>query len=87
MSSYADLPDHRTPYTATRRCPVPGVRDLKMSPDGARVTFLRGRDDDQFQLDLWEFNLQDKSMRRLLDSKVLVPEEKYLRCRKGAPRA
>jgi dipeptidyl-peptidase-4 len=54
----------------------PTVRDLKMSPDGARVTFLRGRDDDQYQTDLWEFNLQDKSMRRLLDSKVLVPEEK-----------
>ena len=30
----------------------PGVRSLKVSPDGARVTFLRGRDDNQFQLDL-----------------------------------
>ncbi|MBV8666619.1 MAG: S9 family peptidase [Burkholderiaceae bacterium] len=53
----------------------PGLRDLKMSPDGARVTFLRGRDDDQFQFDLWEYNLHDKAMRRLLDSKLLVPEE------------
>ena len=26
----------------------PGVRSLKVSPDGARVTFLRGRDDNQF---------------------------------------
>src|SRR5271167_1872609 len=31
----------------------PGVRNLQVSPDGARVTFLRGRDDNQFQLDLW----------------------------------
>jgi len=52
-----------------------GVRSLKVSPDGARVTFLRGRADNQFQLDLWEFNMKDKTTRRLVDSKVLVPEE------------
>lgn len=52
-----------------------GVRALKVSPDGARVTFLRGRPDNQFQMDLWEFNLKDKSTRRLVDSKVLVAEE------------
>ena len=52
-----------------------GVRNLKVSPDGARVTFLRGREDNQFQLDLWEFNLKDKTMHRLVDSKTLVPEE------------
>jgi dipeptidyl-peptidase-4 len=39
------------------------------------VTFLRGRDDDQFQLDLWEFNLADKVTRRLVDSKKLKPVE------------
>ena len=53
----------------------PGVRNLKVSPDGARVTFLRGRDDNQFQLDLWEFNLKNGSTQRLVDSKVLVPDE------------
>lgn len=53
----------------------PGVRNLKVSPDGARVTFLRGRADNQFQLDLWEYNLKDKSVHRLVDSKLLVPEE------------
>nr|WP_315259148.1 S9 family peptidase [uncultured Duganella sp.] len=53
----------------------PGVRSLKVSPDGARVTFLRGRDDNQFQLDLWEYNLKDKTTHRLVDSKLLVPEE------------
>ncbi len=53
----------------------PGVRNLRVSPDGARVTFLRGRADNQFQLDLWEFNLRDKSTRRLVDSKLLAPVE------------
>jgi len=53
----------------------PGVRSLKVSPDGARVTFLRGREDNQFQLDLWEFSLKDKSTHRLVDSKILVPDE------------
>src|SRR5450830_311617 len=54
----------------------PGVRALKVAPNGERVTFLRGRDDNQFQLDLWEFNLKDKSTRRLVDSSRLVPDEK-----------
>ncbi len=53
----------------------PGVRSLKVSPDGARVTFLRGREDNQFQLDLWEYNLKDKTTHRLVDSQILVPEE------------
>ena len=53
----------------------PGVRSLRVSPDGERVTFLRGRADNQFQLDLWEYNMKDKTMRRLVDSKKLVPTE------------
>jgi hypothetical protein len=53
----------------------PGVRNLRVSPDGARVTFLRGRADNQFQLDLWEYNMKDKTTRRLVDSKKLVPNE------------
>jgi dipeptidyl-peptidase-4 len=53
----------------------PGVRNLRVSPDGERITFLRGRDDNQFQLDLWEFNMKDKTTHRLVDSKLLVPNE------------
>ena len=53
----------------------PAVRNLRVSPDGARVTFLRGRQDNQFQLDLWEYNMHDKTTRRLVDSKLLVPNE------------
>jgi dipeptidyl-peptidase-4 len=53
----------------------PGVRNVRVSPDGERVTFLRGRTDNQFQLDLWEFNMKDKTTHRLVDSKKLVPTE------------
>ena len=53
----------------------PAVRKLKISPDGSRVTFLRPRDDDRQQLDLWEFNVAEKTTRRLIDSRRLQPEE------------
>ena len=63
----------------------PGVRSLRVSPDGERVTFLRGRTDNQFQLDLWEFNMKDKTTHRLVDSKQLVPNENLsLERRQGA---
>ncbi len=53
----------------------PGMRNLKVSPDGARVTFLRGRSENQFQLDLWQFDLRDNTTHLLLDSKRLAPHE------------
>jgi len=53
----------------------PGVRNLRVSPDGERVTFLRGSADNQYQLDLWEYNTKSKATRRLIDSKGLVPTE------------
>jgi dipeptidyl-peptidase-4 len=51
------------------------------------VTFLRGREDNQFQLDLWEFNLKDKSTHRLVDSKILVPDENLSAAEKPAASA
>lgn len=53
----------------------PAVRKLKISPDGSRVTFLRPRDDDRQQLDLWEFNVAEKTTRRLINSRRLQPTE------------
>jgi dipeptidyl-peptidase-4 len=53
-------------------------RGLKISPDGSRVTFLRGKADDQNALDLWEYNLADGATRLLVDSKVLQPAEEVL---------
>ena len=37
------------------------VRGLKFSPNGKRVTFLKGSVENQRVLDLWEYNLQDGS--------------------------
>jgi dipeptidyl-peptidase-4 len=56
----------------------PTPRGLQISPDGTRVTFLRAKPDDQFQLDLWEYNLKDKSTRLLVDSKKLEPKGEQL---------
>lgn len=56
----------------------PTPRGLKISPDGARVTFLRGKADDQNALDLWEYHLADNATRLLVDSRVLQPAEEVL---------
>ena len=53
----------------------PGVRKLKISPDGSRVTFLRARADNRFQFDLWELRLADGGTHRLIDSLMLAPTE------------
>ena len=49
--------------------PVP--RELKISPDGQRVTFLRAKASDQNRLDLWEYNIKDKATRLLVDADTL----------------
>jgi dipeptidyl-peptidase-4 len=53
----------------------PAPRAVQVSPDGTRVTYVRGRADDQHQLDLWEYNLKDRVTRRLVDSRKLLPNE------------
>jgi dipeptidyl-peptidase-4 len=49
----------------------PSPRGLQIAPDGSRVTFLRGRDDDQNRLDLWEYDIANGSTRRVVDSTAL----------------
>ena len=56
----------------------PSPRSVKISPDGARVSFLQGKSDDQNQLDLWEYNIDAAVSRLLVDSKVLLPGEEVL---------
>ena len=46
---------------------------LKISPDGARVTFLRAKADDQNTFDLWEYNVKAGVTRLLVDSRTLAP--------------
>ena len=57
-----------------------GPRPLKLAvaPDGARVTFLRGKADDQNRLDLWEYHVASGQTRLLVDSALLAPGPEQL---------
>lgn len=50
-------------------------RGVKISPDGKRVGYLRGRTDNQYQLDLWVYDARDHESHLLVDSKALLPQE------------
>jgi dipeptidyl-peptidase-4 len=53
----------------------PVANSVRISPDGSRVTFLQGRDDDKDQQDLWEYHLADGEKRLLVDSRLLAGEK------------
>jgi len=44
---------------------------LKVAPDGQRVTFLKGKEEDYDQLDLWEYHIESGETRMLFDSNDL----------------
>ncbi len=56
----------------------PSLRALEFSPDGRRVTYLQGAQDDKDRFDLWEYNLRERQARLLVDSRRLVPQEGHL---------
>jgi dipeptidyl-peptidase-4 len=56
----------------------PSPRGVKISPDSSRVTFLRSKETDPLQMDLWEYNLADREMRLLVDSTALVAGDEAL---------
>lgn len=56
----------------------PAARGVKIAPDGSRVTFLRGRETDRYQLDLWEYHIADGEQRLLVDSQALLEEPEVL---------
>ena len=56
----------------------PTPTNVEIAPDGSRVTFLRAKADDQTTYDLWEYNVNDRVTRLLLDSKKLVLGEEHL---------
>jgi len=59
----------------TGKAPLSGptLMKPKVAPDGSRVTFLRGKDSDVKQLDLWEYDIASGQTRLLVDSKVVLP--------------
>ena len=56
----------------------PSPRGVKISPDSSRVTFLRGKETDPLQMDLWEYHIEDRQMRLLVDSTALVAGDEAL---------
>lgn len=69
-----------TPLTLERLYADPALsgtplRGLKLSPDGRYASFLRGRDEDQNQQDLWAYDVKTGKTARLVDSTALVAEE------------
>lgn len=50
----------------------PTLRKPQIAPDGSLVTFLRGRDADRFQLDLWALDVASGETRMLVDSSALL---------------
>lgn len=61
-------------------------RALKLSPDGQRVTFLRGRADEQQRLDLWAYDVAGASTAMLVDSRRLTGGQEQLSAEEQARR-
>jgi dipeptidyl-peptidase-4 len=49
-----------------------------IAPDGSRVTFLRGKDNDRNRLDLWAFDVATGKSALLVDSADVLPGEEVL---------
>ncbi|SEM17417.1 dipeptidyl-peptidase IV Serine peptidase. MEROPS family S09B [Pseudoxanthomonas sp. GM95] len=84
-------PAPTTPLTLeaiTGDAPLSGPTLLKprLSPDGTRVTYLRGREDDRFRLDLWEYDVASAQHRRLVEASTVLPGEEVLSLEEQARR-
>jgi dipeptidyl-peptidase-4 len=89
-SAMSDTPESKT-ISIERIFQSPALqgstqRNLKVSPDGQRVTFLQGKKTDYERLDLWEYDINSGKTQLLFDSddlssgpEVLSDEEKARR--------
>ncbi|MFZ2507704.1 MAG: DPP IV N-terminal domain-containing protein [Steroidobacteraceae bacterium] len=64
----------------------PALRQLKFSPDGDLVTYLRARNDDAQVYDLWAYDIALGRHRMLVDSRNLVPDAGTLSAEEEARR-
>ncbi|MGB5131666.1 MAG: S9 family peptidase [Steroidobacteraceae bacterium] len=64
----------------------PSLRQVRFSPDGRLVTYLRGRDDDARIFDLWAYDIAAGQHRLLVDSRTLVPAGEILSAEEEARR-
>ncbi|GAB6195404.1 S9 family peptidase [Lysobacter xanthus] len=56
----------------------PSLLKPKVSPDGTRVTFLRGKDRDRNRLDLWAYDIASGKTQRLVDADDVLPGAEVL---------
>jgi dipeptidyl-peptidase 4 len=56
----------------------PTLVGVKISPDGARVTYLQGKPEDKDRLDLWEYDIRQSRARMLVDSNALANPKQRL---------
>jgi len=70
------VPQRLTLEAITGDMPLSGptLVQPKFSPDGARITFLKGKAENRNQLDLWAFDVAKGEAALLVDSKALLPE-------------
>ncbi|WP_045768055.1 S9 family peptidase [Xanthomonas albilineans] len=59
--------------TGSKPLSGPTLMKPRVAPDGSRVTFLRGKDSNRNQLDLWEYDIASGQTRLLVDSKLVLP--------------
>ena len=64
----------------------PSLRQVRFSPDGALVSYLRGREDDALVSDLWAYDIATGQHRLLVDSRSLVPAGEMLSTEEEARR-
>src|SRR5690606_23737493 len=56
----------------------PALIQPRIAPDGSRVTFLRGSDEDGYRLDLWEYDVASGETRRLVAAEAVLPGTEVL---------
>ncbi|WP_376696755.1 S9 family peptidase [Wenzhouxiangella sp. EGI_FJ10305] len=64
----------------------PALRQAELSPAGDRVTFLKAREDDRNLLDLWEYHVEDETMRVLVAADEVMSGEVELSAAEQARR-
>lgn len=64
----------------------PSLRQVRFSPDGALVSYLRGKHDDPQVYDLWAFDIAAGQHRLLVDSSSLAPAKETLSVEEEARR-
>lgn len=64
----------------------PSLRQMRFSPDGKLVSYLRGRDDAPAVFDLWAYDIDRGSHRLLVDSRALASADEKLSAEEEARR-